>query len=100
MLGLKLTHASKMGPWWKAVQLSEKDEFMDKHVQFLELDMLVHELALLNIGDHSGDGLNQWKMMSHCNVVFHWLGPYPECSLNMSWTTRFYQAGWRFCEPN
>ena len=31
--------------------------------------------------DHSEYGLSQWETTLHCNVVFHWLHPYPEWSL-------------------
>ena len=30
---------------------------------------------------HSGYGLSQWETMLHCNVVSHWLSPYPEWAL-------------------
>ena len=28
--------------------------------------------------DHSGHGLSQWVMTLQCNVITHWLSPYPE----------------------
>ena len=31
--------------------------------------------------DHSGYGLSQWETTLQCNVVSHWLSPYPEWSL-------------------
>ena len=31
--------------------------------------------------DHSWYGLSQWEMKVYCNVISHWLGPYPEWSL-------------------
>ena len=33
------------------------------------------------IKDHSLYGPSQWQTTSQCNVVFHWLNPYPEWSL-------------------
>ena len=33
------------------------------------------------IRDHSGYGLSQWETMLQCNIVSHWLSPYPEWSL-------------------
>ena len=30
--------------------------------------------------DHAGYGLSQWETTLHCNVVSHWLRPYPEWS--------------------
>ena len=30
--------------------------------------------------DHSRYGLSQWETTLHCNVVSHWLSPYPEWS--------------------
>ena len=32
--------------------------------------------------DHSGYGLSQWKMTLHCNIIFHWLNPWPEWFLD------------------
>ena len=37
--------------------------------------------TLLNCRDHSGYRLSQWETMLHCNVVPHWLSPYPELFL-------------------
>ena len=37
--------------------------------------------------DHSGYGRSQWQMTSHCNVVSHWLSPYPD------WSQRAYFIG-------
>ena len=31
--------------------------------------------------DHSGYELSQWEMPLQCNVISHWLNPYPEWSL-------------------
>ena len=39
---------------------------------------LAHWFALR---DHSGYGLSQWETTLHCNIVSHWLSPYPEWSL-------------------
>ena len=33
--------------------------------------------------DHSGYGLSQWETTLYCNVVSHWLSPYPEWSLGL-----------------
>ena len=33
------------------------------------------------IRDQSGYWFSQWEMTLHCNVISHWLSPYPECSL-------------------
>ena len=36
--------------------------------------------------DHSRYGLSQWETTLHCNVVSHWLGPYPQWSLSTAMT--------------
>ena len=42
----------------------------------------IHKLYLLAVfRDHSGYGLSQWEMMLQCNMVSHYLSPYPEWSL-------------------
>ena len=38
----------------------------------------------LDLTDNSGCGLSQWETTLQCNVVSHWLSPYPELSLEMS----------------
>ena len=35
----------------------------------------------MGFGDHFGYGLSQWDTTLYCNVVSHWLSPYPEWSL-------------------
>ena len=39
---------------------------------------------LYNHRDHYGYGLIQWQMTLHCNIISHWLRPYPEWSQNHS----------------
>ena len=34
--------------------------------------------------DHSRYGLSQWDTTLQCNVISHWLSPYPECFLELS----------------
>ena len=36
----------------------------------------------MSFSDHYGYGLGQWKTTLQCNVVSHWLSPYPERSLS------------------
>ena len=36
--------------------------------------------------DHSRYELSQWETTLHCNVVSHWLGPYPQWSLSTAMT--------------
>ena len=33
--------------------------------------------------DHSGYGRRQWEMVLQCNVLSHWLSPYPKWSLTL-----------------
>ena len=40
------------------------------------------------IREHSEYGLSQWEMTLHCNVISHWLSPYPEWSPCMHWGVR------------
>ena len=43
-----------------------------------------HILALMyciQLWDHSWHGLSQWETTLRCNVLSHWLSPYPEWSL-------------------
>ena len=36
--------------------------------------------------DHSVYGPSQWQTALQCNAVSHWLGPYTEWSLHLSWS--------------
>ena len=38
--------------------------------------------------DHSGYGLSRWEATLHCNMVSHWLRPYPEWYLGPLEVTR------------
>ena len=42
--------------------------------------------------DNSGYGLSQWEMMLQCNIISHWLSPFPECSLKYreAWHVKKY----------
>ena len=42
--------------------------------------------------------LNQWKMMLQCNIISHWLSPYPEFSLYMTFCHQFinFKLEWVF----
>ena len=44
---------------------------------------------------HSGYGLSQWETSLQCNVVSHWLSPYPECSVQ--WWCYLLSAKWSYC---
>ena len=34
--------------------------------------------------NHSDQGISQWEVMLPCKVIFHWLSPYPEWSMDYS----------------
>ena len=46
-----------------------------------KISPLSYKTAPLKPRVHSGFGFSQWQTTLHCNVVFHWLSPYPEWSL-------------------
>ena len=54
-----------------------------KYTLFQFLDDL-----LINSMEHSGYGLGQWETTVHCNVVSHWLSPYPETLATRTYQTR------------
>ena len=53
-------------------------------------------ISAVGINDHSGYGLNQWETTLHCNVVSHWLSPYPEC--NKMAATKAVNANGAWCD--
>ena len=56
--------------------------------------MLLHYIALIgssHIGYHPGYGHNQWETTLQCNIVSHWLCPYPEWSLHLLHNAWFMQ---------
>ena len=45
--------------------------------------------------DNSGYGLSKWEKTLHCNVVSHWLSPYPEWSLQTQVEIRVRKTPWQ-----
>ena len=50
-------------------------------VILMQSQMFPHHKHYLR--DHPWYGLSQWEMSLHCNIISHWLKPYPEWSLNL-----------------
>ena len=41
MMGLKLNHVSKRGPWWQASILMNADEFLQRHMALQDNSLLL-----------------------------------------------------------
>ena len=73
--------------WWhKATMKQNKMEFLGCSVCVM----------LMLIMDHPGYGLSQWEALLHCNIILHWLSPYPEWFLllveNLAWAGMSYSC--------
>ena len=51
------------------------------HLEWREFtNKYIHDVHYQAPKGHSGCGLSQWETTLHCNVISHWLSPYPEWS--------------------
>ena len=51
---------------------------MSSKLDQCNIDLVIYSCLSCLFKDHSGYVLSQWEAMLQCNVVFHWLSPYPE----------------------
>ena len=47
--------------------------------------VMTDQTTAVTCRDQSGHGLSQWEKTLRCNIVSHWLSPYPELSLHVTY---------------